>query len=498
MLGDEPSRDCHRLLLLVMDRMLNNGHMRRVLVEPRPLARVTEFFDCARLELLQQIAPKVRQNLTGNIVYNLDAGSSSAGASEMIYAVLAGIQALGVQTRWYTCDLDVGSSDELAGLDTMLQGIADHVVLPTSEDYEAKVADVAEELATRANPGDVIVLHSPLMAGVAPRLKSAGLRVVWRCHAGPDCATASSAAAWEFLRPYLVHVDAIIVTRPQHRPPWPERPKTVIIPPSIDPGAARNANMPADVIVNTLSRASIMWGGDPNLHVEFQRNDGSWGAVRRHHDVLVRGSLLPHDARVITQVGRWDHMKDMRAVVTAFGDYIDQLDNDVHLLLVGPRPSAPEHDSTEVLDEVCHVVDGLAPATQSRVHIAALPTDDADEGAHLINAIQRRSTIVVQKSLAEGFGLAIAEAMWKGKPVVASAVGGLQDQIEDETNGLLVADPSDHSAFMKQICRLLDNTQFASQLGSRAHESVRAHYLGDRHLLQFADLLLDLAPGSTA
>lgn len=468
--------------------------MRRVNVEPRPLRRVTQHFDAARLELLQQIAPQVRRNLTGQVVYNLDAGASSAGATEMIYAVLAGIQALGVQTRWYTCDIDQSQATRLAPLETMLQGVGEVTDLPTSQEYEAVFDNVARDLCDRANPGDVVALHSPAMAGIAPRLKAAGLRVLWRCHAGPDLPSASSQTAWTYLQPYVDQVDALIVTRPEHQPPWPKPPKTVVIPPSIDPGAARNANMAGDVMVNTLSRASIMWGGDPNVHVEFQRNDGSYGAVRRHHDTLLRGRLIPHDARVITQIGRWDPLKDMTAVVAAFAEHIDQLDDDVHLLLVGPKPTPAETTATTILNDLCHRTDGLPPATQQRVHIATLPTDDADEGAHLINAIQRRSTIVVQKSLAEGFGLAVAEAMWKGKPIVASAVGGLQDQIDDETNGLLVTDPHDLSGFMKQVCRLLDDPHLAAQLGSRAHETVRSHYLGDRHLLQFADLLLYLAP----
>lgn len=474
--------------------MLNNEPMRRVLVDPRPLARVTQHFDTARLELLQQIAPQVRRNLTGHVVYNLDAGASSAGATEMIYAVLAGIQALGVQTRWYTCDVEAPHAEALAPLETMLQGICEPQPLPTQSDYEAVFDDVAEELINRANPGDVVALHTPAMAGIAPKLKAAGLRVLWRCHAGPDHTTESSQAAWDYLRPYIDEVDALIVTRSEHQPPWPDAPKTVVIPPSIDPGAARNANMAGDVVINTLSRASIMSGGDANVHVEFQRNDGSWGAVRRHYDVLVRGNLVPHQARVVTQVGRWDRLKDMTAVAAAFAEHLDQLQTDVHLLLVGPRPTVNENAAAEVLDELCTFVDQLPEAAQDRIHVATLPSDDADEGAHLINAIQRRSTVVAQKSLAEGFGLAIAEAMWKGKPVVASAVGGLQDQISDEVSGLLVADPHDLSAFMKQICRLLDDPHLAAQLGARAHESVRSHYLGDRHLLQFADLLLYLAP----
>ena len=123
-----------------------------------------------------------------------------------------------------------------------------------------------------------------------------------------------------------------------------------------------------------------------------------------------------------------------------------------------------------------------------RVHLALLPMDDADENAVIVNALQRRADVVVQKSLAEGFGLTVAEAMWKGGPVVASRVGGIQDQIEDGVTGCLV-DPHDLAAFGDARQRLLADPHAAERMGEAAQARVRDHFLGPRHLGQYVDLL---------
>ena len=105
----------------------------------------------------------------------------------------------------------------------------------------------------------------------------------------------------------------------------------------------------------------------------------------------------------------------------------------------------------------------------------------------MINAIQRHAAVIVQKSLAEGFGLTVAEGMWKSRPVVGSAVGGILDQIAEGT-GVLLRDPADLAAFGSEVRWLLDHPDAANRMGRAAHEHVREHYLGDRHLLQYAEL----------
>jgi trehalose synthase len=122
---------------------------------------------------------------------------------------------------------------------------------------------------------------------------------------------------------------------------------------------------------------------------------------------------------------------------------------------------------------------------------------DAEENAAIVNALQRWSSIVVQKSLAEGFGLTVAEAMWKARPVVASRVGGIQDQITDAENGVLV-DPDDLAGFGAALNRLLGDRVEASRIGAAAQARVRDQFLGVRHLTEYVDLLANVMRGSGA
>jgi trehalose synthase len=134
----------------------------------------------------------------------------------------------------------------------------------------------------------------------------------------------------------------------------------------------------------------------------------------------------------------------------------------------------------------------LPHAARSRVHLACIPMADPDENAAIVNAIQRQASVVVQKSLAEGFGLTVAEAMWKRKPVVASAVGGIVDQIEDGVHGLLVDDPTDLPAFGAAVEALLRDREEAARLAENGRSRVIDEFLGDRHLEQYGALFEQL------
>src|SRR5205807_4916178 len=138
-----------------------------------------------------------------------------------------------------------------------------------------------------------------------------------------------------------------------------------------------------------------------------------------------------------------------------------------HLILGGPAPGSVSDDPEEeaALREVRQAWEALGLADRRRVHLACLPMEDLDENAAIVNALQRRADVVVQKSLAEGFGLTVAEAMWKERPVVASGIGGIQDQITDGESGLLVGDPTDLDAFGRAVSELLGDAERAAEMG---------------------------------
>jgi trehalose synthase len=198
---------------------------------------------------------------------------------------------------------------------------------------------------------------------------------------------------------------------------------------------------------------------------------------------------------VVVQVSRWDSLKDPVGVMRGFAEDPDL--DEAHLILAGPAPSsvADDPEATDVLADVESVRSELSEADRRRVHLANLPTDDVEENAIIVNALQRRADVAVQKSLAEGFGLTVTEAMWKERPLVAARVGGIQDQIEDGINGLLV-DPRDLTGYGNAVQSLLEDRARADALGRAAGRSVRARYLPPQYLGAYLELFsaLDRAP----
>jgi trehalose synthase len=220
----------------------------------------------------------------------------------------------------------------------------------------------------------------------------------------------------------------------------------------------------------------------------FERLDGSVGMVE-HEANVVEEDALRLDVPLVAQVSRWDRLKDPHGILVAFGEHVQAADGP-HLLLAGPDVTAVSDDpeGAEVFAEIEASWHELPQRLRRRVHLALLPMVDPDENAVIVNALQRRADVVVQKSLAEGFGLTVAEAMWKGRPVVASRVGGIQDQIEDGQTGYLV-DPTDLSAFGDRLNLLLADPHAAERMGEAAQTRVRDLFLGPRHLGQYVDLL---------
>jgi trehalose synthase len=174
----------------------------------------------------------------------------------------------------------------------------------------------------------------------------------------------------------------------------------------------------------------------------------------------------------------------------AFASHVDPALG-AHLVLAGPAVTgvADDPEAAEVYDDCVDRWRRLPHEARSRVHLACTPMADPDEAAAIVNALQRHAAIVAQKSLAEGFGLTVAEAMWKSRPVVASAVGGIVDQIEHGEQGLLLDDPHDLEAFGAAVEELLCNPAEAARLGRNARERAARELLGDTHLALYASVL---------
>jgi trehalose synthase len=195
----------------------------------------------------------------------------------------------------------------------------------------------------------------------------------------------------------------------------------------------------------------------------------------------------------VVQVSRWDRLKDPLGVINGFVEHIAPNAQSAHLVLAGPSVEAVADDpeGAEVLREAAEVWSALPGDLAERIHLAALPMDDGEENAAIVNALQRRADVVVQKSLAEGFGLTVAEAMWKARPVVASRIGGIQDQVSDGETALLV-DPTDLAEYGKAVVRFLSDADLAERVGKEAQARVRDAFLAPRHLMQYIQLIQPL------
>jgi len=266
--------------------------------------------------------------------------------------------------------------------------------------------------------------------------------------------------------------------------------RTMVIQPSIDPFSPKNQDMDDATVRAILAHVGLTGDGAAESTPAFTRSDGSPGRVDRLCDVVSTGPPPPLDVPLVTQVSRWDRLKDHAGVMRGFVEHtVDS--SDAHLMLAGPNVSGVTDDpeGADVLDEVVTEWRELPHTQRARVHLACLPMADIDENAAIVNALQRHSTVVVQKSLQEGFGLTVSEAMWKSRALVASAVGGIKDQVIDGQTGLLLEDPSDTEQFGKMVNDLLGEPERRERMGREAREHVRRNFLVNRHARQYMELL---------
>jgi trehalose synthase len=224
----------------------------------------------------------------------------------------------------------------------------------------------------------------------------------------------------------------------------------------------------------------------------FIREDGSPGRVERRADIVRHGRAPLWRTPKIVQVSRWDPLKDPIGVMRGFVQLVEQgFAGESELILAGPsvKGVADDPEGEAVFDQVVKTWGNYPSNLRNRIHLVSLPTSDVQENAAIVNALQRHATIVVQKSLHEGFGLTVTEAMWKRRPVVASAVGGIQDQIRHGIDGLLIASATDLDAFASALRELLEDPERAARLGEQARARVAERFLATRHLLQYAELI---------
>ena len=444
----------------------------------------------SRVDSLVAVGQQVAEALDGKRIVSVNSTASGGGVAEMLPVLLSYAAGIGIDCRWFVLEGDPEFFAITKRLHHFIHGEAgdggelgdaerDHMMAV----WQRNVPDATSLFKS----SDIVLIHDPQPAPMAAWLSELGTPVVWRCHIGADSQNDYTRRAWEFLRPLLEpFVDVYVFTRREYAPDWVPRDRLHEIRPALDPFAIKNVVVEPDDALATLQTIGIV-AGEPDRVARFERSSGEEQEVRRPA-VVVTDQLPEPDEQTVVQVSRWDQLKDMSGVMRAFVESSGCAS--AHLILAGPDVSSVSDDpeGQGVLAEVVEQWEALPAEQRARISIVCLQMEDPEENAIVVNALQRHADVIVQKSLKEGFGLTVTEAMYKSKPVVASAVGGIVDQVQPGVNGYLV-EPHDLDAAGQAMAQLLADPEIATKMGKQGHAAAVAQFMPDTSLLAWAQVV---------
>lgn len=367
-------------------------------------------------------------------VQHINSAPVGGGVAEILQRLVPLFQDLGLACRWDVIKGGDAFYQVTKKFHNALHGQGTPV---TRQDYRVFLETTAENLASMPLDADVFFMHDPQPAALVRNRRKHGGQWVWRCHI--DVST-PQVGVWKFLERFVEQYDGAIFSAPQFTQHLTVR--QFLIAPSIDPLSDKNRDLPPETV-----------------------------------DEILRRLQIPRDRPLVTQVSRFDRLKDPVGVIEAFK--LVRRSVKCRLLLVGGS-ATDDPEGARVLAEVRERAHGSPD-----ILVMELPPTSHIE----INAIQRASAVIVQKSLKEGFGLTVSEALWKGRPVVAAAVGGIPLQIAHQYNGLLCRSIEGAALGIKQY---LNNPAYAKRLGENGREHVRQHFLLTRHLKEYLLLMVAL------
>jgi trehalose synthase len=461
--------------------------MKEIAMEPRSVERFRAVLPPQDYVALADALARLQRTFAGRSTWHINSTSASGGVAELLAATLPYGLGGGVDVHWLVLEADTDFFRVTKRLHNRLhESAGDGGELGTRERhiYERAIARERPVIETRVRPGDVVVLHDPQTAALAPGLAAMGAVVVWRCHIGVDDPGPLAREGWEFLRDDVDAAHLVVFSRPQYT--WPcLSTDTTVLAPCIDVLSAKNR--PLDL----PARDAIL---DASGVVPCPRGASRPPATVVHRATNIETEPVPPQSPLVVQVSRWDRLKDPLGLLRAFAADADSRSADAHLIVAGPRVQAIDDDPEDavVFEEVRRGWSEIPASDRQRAHLVCLPVDDLQENALIVNALQSRADVVAQKSLVEGFGLTVTEAMWKARPVVAGRVGGIQDQVVDGESGLLVDDPSDDDAFGRAIGQLLCDSGRAQRMGAAARQRVGERFSPVRYHEREADLFAAL------
>ncbi len=371
------------------------------------------------------------ERLSDKVVQNINSTSVGGGVAEILSRMVPLLKELGVDARW---DLIKGGEDFFnvtKKFHNVLHGRPDQI---SGRDFEIFLENSRRNIEEVNTYGDIVFVHDPQPIALID--KKADNKWIWRCHI--DVSNPEQ-KVWSFLKDFIVKYDSAVFSAPSFSQRLPIR--QFLISPSIDPLSDKNRELSEEEISAVLKKYKI-----------------------------------EQNKPIITQVSRFDRLKDPVGVIEAYKQVKKYID--CQLILAGGTAS-DDPEGLAVLEEVRQKADG-----DSDIHILLLPQNDLE-----VNALQRASNVIMQKSLKEGFGLTVAEALWKAKPVVASNVGGIPLQIKHKYSGLLCHSIDGAAFALKQ---LLNSPEYAKKLGDNGRQHIKNNFLLTRHLRDYMLLFLSL------
>jgi trehalose synthase len=402
--------------------------------------KLSDYEEIVGTEMIEELK-RLAEGLQGLSLIHVNSTREGGGVAEMLHRLVPLFNELGIGTRWEVIEGTPLFFRTTKSIHNALQGGEVELTEEMEEEYRRVNRENAEKLNLNA---DIVVIHDPQPAALIEHRPPGGSRWVWRCHIDPS---RPDEGVWRFLESFIEGYDVAVFSTPEfiigkHLPLL-----LAIIPPSIDPLSDKNRELSQEEVEQVYERYGV-----------------------------------PRDKPILLQVSRFDKFKDPIGVIRAYR--LVKREIDCRLVLAGGMAS-DDPEGSLVMAQVREEAAG-----DPDIHL--LPPPPQVKLSDLeINALQQGADVIIQKSLKEGFALVVAEALWKGKPVVATAVGGIKLQVIDGETGFLVNSIEETAARVKY---LLDNPEVARRLGKMGREHVRQHFLITRHLRDYLKLFSIIAP----
>jgi trehalose synthase len=488
-----------------------------MLVELPPRPSMDDYQAIAHLapaaEMLRARAEQVAPRMDGRTLWMVNSTAQGGGVAEMLPTMITLLNELGVDTRWFV----IQSEDEAffrltKRLHNLIHGAGDPRFDEAADRavYESVNARNARTLAPLLRDGDILAVHDPQPMPLAGILRDGrDLRTVWRCHIGLDERNEATSAAWRFLEPYAPAYQESVFSAGEYIPTY-LRDRARIIYPALDPLSMKNRELHLHSTVGILSNAGLAAQPGPVVQPAFPhlaqrlQADGNWLPAVLPADL---GLLI---RPIVTQISRWDRLKGWLPLMKGFVQLKERLYTtyrgrpaverrrllQARLVMAGPDPAsvADDPEGLEVIEELRATYLALDDEFKHDIAMIALPMQNPDENALMVNALQRSSTVVVQNSLREGFGLTITEAMWKRIPVVSNARAvGPRQQITHACDGWLIEDPEDPLQIADALDYLLNDRVERAALARTAQRRAHDQFMIFKQLRDWLDLLEELS-----